>query len=184
MTKKPRIIILNGPPQSGKDTTGALLEALTGAARLKFADPLKNNAHAMVGLLGVAADHFEGRKDERMAIFGGLSPRQFYIRVSEEFIKPIFGAEHYGKLAVPRVAEQLDMGRDVVVTDCGFVPEVMPLVDAFLDHLDVQLWHVRRPGKTFSGDSRSYISVGGVESKSVWNDHDVPHLLETVKELL
>ena len=178
---RPRIIIINGPPQSGKDTVGALVEAFTGAYRTKFARALKDRAHAMVGL-NVAHDHFERQKDVQMAVFGGMTPRQFYIWVSEEVIKPLFGDRYFGEITLQDIKVQVSQGRAVVVTDSGFVSEALPVVEAYPGC--VELWRIYRDGRSFSGDSRSHIHLEGIEAVSIVNNGTVHQLAKAVEGLL
>ena len=178
---KPRIIIINGPPQSGKDTTGALVEAFTGAFRTKFAKALKDRAHAMLGL-NVPHDHFEQMKDRPLEVLGGKTPRQFYIWFSEEVIKPKFGKRYFGEITADEIKVQVALGRDTVVTDSGFVDEALPVVEAFPGQ--VELWRIYRKGRSFEGDSRSYIDLPGIDFKSIHNNGTVIELAARVQELL
>lgn len=178
---KPRIIIINGPPQSGKDTTAALVEAFTGAYRTKFAKALKDRAHAMVGL-SVQHDHFERQKDTQLAVFGGMTPRQFYIWFSEEMIKPVFGPRYFGEITLVDIRNQIEAGRSVVVSDSGFVGEAMPLVEAFPG--SVELWRIYREKTSFKGDSRSYIELPDVNTHYIVNNGSVRQLADAVEGLL
>lgn len=178
---RPRIIIINGPPQSGKDTVGALVEAFTGAYRIKFAKAVKDRAHAVVGL-NVAHDHFERNKDEQLAVFGGMSPRQFYIWFSEEVIKPVFGDRYFGEITLEDIKVQVRQGRAVVVTDSGFVAEAMPVVEAYPS--SVELWRIYRDGKSFTGDSRSHITLPGIEPVGIVNNGTIHELAKAVEGLL
>lgn len=176
-----QIILINGPAQSGKDTTGALVEAFTGAFRTKFAKALKNRAHAMLGL-DVPHDAFEMCKDVQMAEFGSMSPRQFYIWFSEEMVKPIFGDRYFGEITLKEVKEQTDAGRQVVVTDSGFAGEAQPLIEEY-GRDDVELWKIYRSGKDFQGDSRSYLTLP-VRTYVIDNNGTVAELAATVEARL
>ena len=178
---RPRIIIINGPAQSGKDTVGALVEAFTGAYRTKFAKALKDRAHAMLGL-DVAHDHFETQKDTQLAVFGGMTPRQFYIYFSEDVVKPVFGKRYFGEITLEDITMQVNYGRAVVVTDSGFPDEALPVCEAYPGQ--VELWQTHREGRTFRGDSRTYIELPDIEPEVITNNGTVQDLLIKVEGLL
>ncbi len=84
-----KIILVNGPPRSGKDTIGQLLCQRLPLVLDKFARKLKEAAHALYGMPELPHDHFEACKDTPLEQFFGKSPRQVYIAVSETYFKPL-----------------------------------------------------------------------------------------------
>lgn len=161
-----KIIILNGPAGVGKDTLGVLLAALYKrhemfSARKSFKSGIFSAVKGMMTedaykqLLKDAADRVQ--KEAPKAYLNNLTPRQFLIKVSEEWIKPVFGDAHFGELAVDSVGQEVDIGTHVCIfTDGGFDAEIAPLVREFGD--DVKVVQLHREGYTFEGDSRGYIS--------------------------
>ncbi len=163
-----KLILLNGPPRSGKDTLGhEVVRLLNCAGRsagvYKFANALKLMTHRTFGVFN-HADWFEKVKDEPNESFFGKTPRQVYIAMSETFLKPLYGKAIFGKL----LADQLrgDSPEVVVVTDSGFVEEAICLIDE-LQPEDVILVHMVRDGFDFSNDSRSYVHLPGTPAYRV-----------------
>lgn len=115
-----KIVFLNGPARSGKDTLGlmcaAALEEKETAFKLaeergvlllpyisKFAKVVKEGCHAALGIWAsedgpAPHDHYEDVKDQPLPEFRDRTPRQCYIQYSEGFMKPLFGPEIFGKL--------------------------------------------------------------------------------------
>lgn len=147
------IIILNGAPNSGKDTTGDFLEA-AGLKRYSFKKPMFDIAKAV--LPEDSYDFFmrdynnREQKERHQDYLGGLSIRQFMIHISEHWVKPLFGCSHFGKLAADNICEF-----DTVVTDGGFPAEVVPLLNKGHKVVIVRL---HRKNCTFSGDSRTMLT--------------------------
>lgn len=162
-----RIVLLNGPPRSGKDTVAKALTA-EGYAHLSLARILKERAHALFGLK-VPFDFFEDRKDEPASEFGGMTPRQVYIDVSEKIVKPAMGKDIWARWLRQQIDGFLADGvRPEVgwaVSDLGFPYEVPPLVAGF-DPLIVQ---VHRLGTSFKNDSREYVAYAGVPTLELNN---------------
>ncbi|MFB1731195.1 hypothetical protein ACEY67_20875 [Salmonella enterica subsp. enterica] len=157
------VIILNGPAGCGKDTLArALVEMGFAKGTTSFKNPMFNIALAV---LGPEAYHefLDGyddrdRKEKPESFLNGLSRRQFMIAISEQFIKPVFGDDYFGKY----LSGNLPDGDEVfVVSDGGFESEVAPIVAA--GH-DVRIVRLHRNGYTFTGDSRGYLyGVSGVK---------------------
>lgn len=168
--KKPGLtVILNGPPGVGKDTIGALL-AKQGFAQMSFKSPMFNIALAASGL-GRAA-FFERYNDRNLKevpwdVLGGLSCRQFLIKISEEWIKPLFGKQHFGALAADAAKAYSEAGTNVVFTDGGF-PEELDFLKHYLGTDHVLLVRLHREGYTFEGDSRDYLYQSGSKEESCW----------------
>lgn len=173
----PQIVLLNGPPKSGKDLAGQIINELCdGRAYVtKFAKVLKERAHALYGLWSTDQDfesgplphyHFEQSKDVPTALLLGLTPRQVYIEVSERHFKRLHGEEVFGEILAYEIAGCERRDRLVVVTDSGFEAEARPLIKRFGEGRII-LIRLHREGCSFEGDSRSYWGLGGIE------EHDV-----------
>lgn len=158
-----KVIILNGPAGCGKDTLAmALVEMGFAKGTTSFKNPMFNIALAALGQ-DAYHEFLDGyddraRKEKPEGFLNGLSRRQFMIAISEQFIKPVFGDDYFGKY----LAENLPDGDEVfVVSDGGFASEVAPIVAA--GH-DVRIVRLHREGYTFEGDSRGYLyGVDGVK---------------------
>lgn len=153
---KQRVVILNGPKGVGKDTIGKLLCKRLDAQHVQFKDRLFELALQIAGV--TEEDWFERYdnrelKEEPWDALGGLSQRQFLIRISEDWIKPTFGADYFGNFAGETVGATVS---DCVFTDGGFNEECEPLMT--LEGAEVFCFHLKREGCKFdSTDSRGYI---------------------------
>ena len=67
-------------------------------------------------------------KEEPWDRLGGLSCREFMIKVSEEWNKPIFGQNFYGVIAGKETKELVEVGCNVIFSDCGFISEYEEIV--------------------------------------------------------
>jgi hypothetical protein len=124
-----RLVLISGPGRSGKNTAGKAIAEFYGADHFAISDRLKVETHSHFGLPGhLAVDHFEDCKDEPNAAFDGMTPRQAYIHVSEEIIKPRLGEDYLGRCALERLADPRFSLK--VVSGVGFLDEVLPLVEA------------------------------------------------------
>lgn len=165
-----KVIFLNGPPRSGKDFSGKILqESYVGKEQsyqdflrlYKFAEFVKEGTHGAYGLVysdsGVLpADSYEAEKDVPLTDFRGRTPRECYIAYSEAFMKPLHGPRVFGEIL--RDAVRHIRSGVVAVTDSGFVPEAEVLVEHFGPG-NCCLVRLSREGCSFSGDSRSYIDL-------------------------
>lgn len=168
-----QIILFNGPPGAGKDTAVAAYEALGrryNTERRKFASAVKIGAHALFGLFNdrgqpYPADTFEAVKNQPRDEFWGMSPREAYIWYSEEVMKPKFGPGIFGRIE----ARKLKPGRIHLFSDSGFAPEAEEIA-AIAGRRNMFLVRLYREGCTFEKDSRSYISLPGVDTVDLKND--------------
>lgn len=176
---KPKVILLNGPPRCGKDTVGLMLaEECVHVSIRKFAQPLIDGMQAMFGVS--CADGMD--KGEQCDQLMGHSRRQAAISLSETWFKPMFGDGVFGRILL-NVMESNDIGKTVVVTDSGFECEAKPVFGHFAPG-EVELVHIRRPGKDFKNDSRGYWQNPRVRSHTLLNDGTLDELRRKVKHLI
>lgn len=170
-----KIILVNGPPMSGKDTLcNYLVDEYNGKLR-KFAAPIKRAVAAIY--------HNNDRsefnkydspelKQEPQGIYFGQTCRRVQIAVSESFLKPFHNDQGiFGKILAERLENDLDA--PVFVSDSGFRREAEELVAKFGEH-NIVLLRIFRDGYTFEGDSRDYITLRdlGVQEYDVYNPED------------
>lgn len=173
------LVFLNGPPGCGKDSGAKELVNRFRASDtipvcMKFAEPLKRSVLVDAGLpYDSNLEDFEAEKDVPKAIWGGVSFRQRCIIKSETYFKPQFGEEIFGELflksldqkrkALADLRSDIGIPQDkllVLVTDSGFESETRPPLRR-VPHdngLHVRI-HAEGRGKTFEGDSRSYVKL-------------------------
>lgn len=178
-----KVIFINGAPRSGKDTAGEILQTYINnehrkhhAVRFKFAEPLKQAAHCLFGQVSHAA-YFENFKDHKLDAFHGMTPREVYIKLSEEFVKPNFSEDFFGQVCVSRIKRKQEMMEKsteltTLITDSGFESEAKPVMN-FVGVENCLLVRVLREGTSFQGDSRSHVQLNGVRTISVDNNGTV-----------
>lgn len=150
-----KLIILNAPPGAGKDTVADIIVNLGICKdKVSFKSPMFNVAKGIL-----SSDEFDGfinnyddreYKESPHEFLGGMTVREFMIWISESVMKPVFGDDVFGK----RLAQSLGDGC-YICSDGGFASEIEPLIG---NGVEVTLIRLHRPGYTFEGDSRSYLS--------------------------
>lgn len=171
---KHKIVFLNGPPRSGKDTAGmALLRHYESRVRLyEMKRPIDN---ALRGFFNVDATTWQGwekYKDEPgTVVFNGHSLRQVKIDFSEQWAKRLFGAAIFGECAVRHLTVSTSASA-TVITDSGFRDEAEPLIEHF-GIANCLLVHIHRNGRTFDGDSRSYWEIPELTTLDLYNQFDL-----------
>lgn len=156
-----RIVLFNGPPRSGKDTSAKFLELEYGAKIYGFANAVKEMAHLAYTGQPLPHDHFEEHKETPLDIFLGKTPRQVYIAFSEQLMKPLHGKDVFAKIFWDRVSQFVGEGQNIellAVPDAGFADEVNTLTTT-PGVESVTLVRLHREGCDFEGDSRSYIEI-------------------------
>lgn len=164
------VIILNGPPGSGKDTLAKLLVEsykLRGvnAQVFEFKAIMFKIAKLVSGASGELWDELYSREQKELpqAFLGGLSARQFMIRISEEWMKPTFGPGILGQLAYKDVR---DSGCELAIfSDGGFQSEVEPFQRPGV-HLHVMRLYPSWDS-SFDGDSRNYLFDTGLRASNI-----------------
>jgi len=140
MVNKMNIHLLNGPPGSGKDTVGRIMQEILPKCEItKFAEPLDQIAQACLPELTV--DEFkewrEAKKEDPLLNYQ-TTMRKLLIGISEDLIKPHFGKDYFGQVAAMDVRMMtLDEGSEdevenLIFTDSGFQNEF----DAFINGLE------------------------------------------------
>lgn len=154
------VVILNAPPGSGKDTLGEMLEAKGGYQTIQNKDALLNVALAASGIHHAEwARRYDDRelKEAPWDLLGGMTQREFLIRVSEDWMKPAFGDTVFAERMLVPVQYILNSGDIALFTDGGFEGETRKYVERFGCRVVVLRLH--REGYDFMTDSRDYIRL-------------------------
>lgn len=159
------IILLNAPARSGKDTLANEFLANDPETRLfSFKFPLFK---LFCDTVNISYEDFislyetEGWKDTPNDKYcNGKTPRSLLIHISENYIKPFFGKEYFGKELADSI-ESTELLKDTeftwIIPDSGFIEETYELVDKFEDR--VICVQFTRDGLTFEGDSRNWVET-------------------------
>lgn len=158
------IILLNGPAGSGKDTLAAMLMQQGHVQQvMQFKEPMFAIALVASGMhINPKCwwDRYNDRERKELpwGLLGGMSCREFMIHISEQFIKPVFGADYFGNQLALKYLNRGEGILDVAVSDSGFQSE-LDTVSRILCPENVLIVRLWREGYTFDGDSRSYINA-------------------------
>jgi hypothetical protein len=148
------VVLFNGPPRVGKDTMAMYLQSIwEGSRHLKLSTPLKN---AVRELFSYAFEDMEKYKDADSHRVFGKTIREHLISMSEDWVKVQYGKEAFGTLFAQRIMSLPLQTKGVICSDLGFMDELAPLVRA-LDANRITIVRLRQEGRTFEGDSRSYL---------------------------
>lgn len=156
----PKIFILNCFPRQGKDYLARWLWLNEGFTNRQFKDKLFDIA---LEVSGIGDNEWFSRyetndKELPWDKLGGLSQRQFLIKISEEWVKPVFGKDYFGKSLCQQIKSEVKRGdMHFAISDGGFVEETQILADEFgYDNVFVCQWNKSNP-EAFKNDSRSWI---------------------------
>ena len=154
-----KILVLNGPPNVGKDTLADNLIDMDIEDWCKFsfktqlyeetAEYFKIDLQKFIFW---ASDRYI--KETPVEELKGFTPRQAMIHVSENIMKPRYGKDHYGKALLANI-QSLEHVNNIVIPDGGFEEEVKVLMDAYPDK--VWIIQMTSPDCNFKNDSRDYI---------------------------
>lgn len=167
-------IAINGPARSGKDTLTKFVKQDDWFRKhftvhhVAFAQVIKDCVHRFIG-----EKYSDERKHEVMELSTiGKTYRDSYIAFSEDFAKPIFGPDIFGRLVARSIIEQYTpewgLPRLFVCSDSGFKPEY-EAVQHELGADNTMVVKLFREGFDFPGDSRSYWSTG-MQSADIYNN--------------
>lgn len=187
--KKKTVIIFNGPPNSGKDVCTAYVVNRLKASGI-HATTMENKFQlrkiALV-ITGVSEEEWDSRysdrelKDTPWDKCGGISQRDLYIKISEDWCKPHFGKSYFGDVSANRIINT-DF-EYYVFSDGGFIEEVDPIYD-IVDRIIVI--RLDRPGTSYKVDSRKYLYLDHpkVSSSDIENHGTLKQLFNYVDEVL
>jgi len=185
------VILLNGPPGSGKDTIADLIVSSHKAEHLRF----KTKLYEITALLNnIDLETFikyatDRETKESLVLDRGLTPRALLIEASENVIKPYYGEDYFGIVVGETIRDSYS---DLfVISDGGFVDELIALIDAAEltgDDINITVIKLFRDGCTFDNDSREYLpeevlSKYGITALYVYNKVTIEELEKYVNML-
>ena len=177
------IILINGPPGSGKDTIGHIMYRLIPfSVKYKIARPLKRSLQALLDINDkLWATYLDSEwKDTPFDAYpeAGTSPRQALIELSEGFAKRLFGQDIFGHIAV-RAIKKL-AAKHIIITDTGFIEEVRPIIHEYRP-ANIRILQIERPGYSYANDSRDYLDIDALDMRLYWNTLDNAHDLDILE---
>ena len=170
MTYKRKVVILNGPPGSGKDE-GALAcqQRISNCHQKEFKEQLFRLTKTIYGLTDEQWERMYTRenKEKKYDSLGDKSPREAMIFVSENVIKPNFGKRYFGDIAAKNLFPGIN-----VFSDGGFKEELDGIYE-MIGPENMLIIRLHRKGCNFDNDSRSYIDeYKDVLIEDFYNDGD------------
>lgn len=153
-------IILNGPPNVGKDTIADIfIDNCPGMQKKQFKERLYQDTMEEFGLIRTvdqaefmfrATDRI--KKEQPWKKLGGFTPRRALIHTSEYVIKPNQGTEYFGIAAAGECL--LTKAKVAIFSDGGFQEELEPLKQIYTNFI---VFRLHRNDCSFQNDSRSYL---------------------------
>lgn len=197
-------VILNGPPDSGKDVIAKYISEKTGAFHSEFKEELYIYTAELFNVpldyLKTVATHRDTKEDptpilklprkefNRLMEYLGrleahlnkedisISPREALIYASELDAKPKYGKDYFGKKA----AEKLSKVSGNVFSDGGFIDEIGPVAEK-MGANNVFICRLHRKGKDFGNDSRDYLQTDNMlYTTDIHNEGTIEEAAETV----
>lgn len=159
--KMVKIIILNSPPNTGKDETAKFLKDNLGMYHTEFKRKLFELTKSIYCIPDNVWEELYTRENKEKPTdwCNGLSPRNALINVSENIIKPNFGSTYFGVAAAKDV---FNNDINTVFSDGGFASELEPLIELFGEE-NILVIRIHMKGRDFSMDSRNYLPDGTVK---------------------
>jgi hypothetical protein len=171
-----KLILVNGPPYSGKDTIAKHLYGMcsdhhnvVACEFERFSAPLKTSFSAISGTSHnefYENNVYEQVKDEVIPWLG-VSYRQYQINLSEKHFKPLYGDNIFARLLFARL-DTYNKDVVVLVPDLGFDIEI-DTAEKTMEPNEVLLIRCHRPGFT-AFDSRKYVYSEKFKSVDLNND--------------
>jgi hypothetical protein len=176
------VVFINGPAGSGKDTVAGILSDVFGYRTLKMVAPAEE---AFKAFFGLDDETYRRMREQEKAVpqerLFGRTPRRCLISISEEWAKPAFGADVFGRLAGIKVSASGSLR--IAFSDAGFKEEILVASQDPSISKSV-LIRMHRSGKTFDGDSRSYVRGFDFPELDVYNDGTLHELRDVLTQIV
>jgi hypothetical protein len=178
------IIILSGPPKCGKDTAYKFLKKQlippidhainphTALCHYRLGQPMKDFFHSVLKIRPQTYDMMMQKgKDNKQSDLNDHTPREVQIKLFTDFLKPMFGADILGKIAVEAIKQK---PYAKIVLDSGTTEELVPIIQHF-GKAAIRALKITRPNCDYTGDSRSEIDFEalGIQHDIVDNKYDL-----------
>jgi len=153
-----KIVILNCPPRGGKDTIAeGIIKRSPDFGMASFKGKLIEIALMVSGIPLEEWEHRYNSENKELpwSKLGGLSQRNYLIKISEDWVKPVHGKRYFGDRVLEYI--QRNSKNNFIIPDGGFEEEVLPLKEGLTPNsLLILQWG--REGCTFEYDSRDFIT--------------------------
>lgn len=185
----PKFTFINGPAGSGKSTLASLLcDQDPSIWKESFAEPIRQMIYGVFfPEQGPITYDLDLRSSEVKAKDFPFDPednpytyRGVMISFSEDWMKPKFGDDIFGRLALRRIIDQEMFYNHFLFDDCGFTPEVEHIVK-MCHPSECLLIRLHREGRDFTNDSRSYITLPEVHEIDLSNDEFPEDMLSNLE---
>jgi hypothetical protein len=179
------IILLNGPPRSGKDTAAEFIILMLGNSKVyhdKLSKPMKSSLTRIFNFNNTEVKALEGYKDQSNGPeYGDLSWRGMQIEMFKH-LKETYGPEVLGRLFVRRNRDNAK--RHTVISDCGLKTELMPIIESNT-YGNIGLIHLDRPGCNFDNDIREDVDPKGIKLyERINNQYDMEMFQAQIRKVL
>ena len=155
-----KVIILNGAPSTGKDTIAHFFRDELYFEKMEVKTELFSIALSVSGIS--EKDWFERYDDRENNLkevpwgkLNGISQREFLVKISEDWMKPVFGDDVFGIKAANRI---MDSENELFIFSDGGFKEEFDAITSVVGEENVLLIRLHRNGCSFEGDSRSHLS--------------------------
>ena len=179
------IILLNGPPRSGKDTVAEFITLMVGNSKvhhMKMSRPMKSGIREIFGFTATETKALESYKDQSNGPeFGDLSYREMQIKLFEH-LKETYGPKVLGWIFLRH--NRQTMKEHTVVSDAGRNEEVLPIVES-CPYGQVGVIQLSRPGCNYDNDCREDLDNTGIKHfEVVENKYDLELFKAQIKRVL
>tara|TARA_R100000750_G_C2341751_1_gene94493 strand:+ start:637 stop:1206 length:570 start_codon:yes stop_codon:yes gene_type:complete len=177
------IILINGPPRSGKDTAAAIIKKLLlhSSYEYKLSRPLKRGVQYLYDIEPTIYRLLEDSKDEPTSFLFGQTYRQAQIDLYHCLAKS-GGEDVLAKMATQfidrKVTEEF-----TIISDSGRTAEANMFVKHY-GYDKVGLIQLERSPCNFDNDVREYVDINCCHCTWIINDHDLEIFEAQIKKVL